>query len=106
MDKYERKLKKELSSLNKTYCPLLKKDGGKDKALRGEYSDQYGVIYEELLKTKARKYALDVPDYWDTKSKNEIERAIREEESKGLTMDIAIIALIVAILSLSVTILK
>ena len=104
MDKRERELKKALSSLKRFYRPLLKKEGKRDKALLAEYSGQYGNLYEELLKTQARKYALDVPDYWDTKSMNAIEREIRKEKSKGIGMDIAITTLSVAIITLAVAI--
>ena len=112
----KRQLKKELKCLKSNYLPELKRlEGDQHKARWAEYSAQCRDIDEELLSIEVRRFAIDVPDQCDnsdgggyfrqtedTKARNAMRRAIRDEQLKGLGLVVAILSLLVAMLALLV----
>ena len=110
----EAQLRKELKDLEGSYRPELEKVA-KDarKALWAEYNGQCQPIQDELLSIELRRWAVDVPDQWDSsdgtgclpideKAMNAMRRKIRDERLKVLAHQMIFVNIVVVILSLCV----
>ena len=112
----ERRLRKELRSLSKAYNPELKKADEQERMdIWAEYTGQRVPLEDELLSVAARRWAIDIPDQLDgsdmnryfvqtqeTRARNAIKRAIRDEKLKSKSLVVSLLSLIVAILALLV----
>lgn len=108
----ETELRKELKDLKTIYEPELKKaEGNKRQEIWAEYDAQWQPIEEELLSIEIRRWAIDVPEQWDTgsgfflkpdKAMNAMKRAIRDERLKVLGHQMMFVNILVVILSLFV----
>ena len=112
----ERQVRRELKRLRKAYGPHLKKEDEEERMqIWAEYSTQCGQLEDELLSIAVRRWAIDIPDHWsdsdmnrcfvqtqETRARNALKRAIRDEKLKGMSITVSILSLTVAILALLV----